>query len=94
MFDREISTRKHALNREQNEVCDSPWRNFCHLVLDQFLRNPLSPSQTSLLFPPRLKFFTVRALKHRHRFSREVADASPLEIFKVKLGRRALSNLI
>ena len=41
----------------------------------------------------RKKFFTMRVVKHWHRLSREVVEASTLETFKVRLNR-ALSNLI
>jgi len=41
----------------------------------------------------RMKFFTMRAVKHRSVFPREVADAPSLETFKVRLDG-ALSNLI
>jgi len=37
--------------------------------------------------------FTVRVVKHWHRFPREVADAPSLETFKVRLDG-ALSNLL
>jgi len=40
----------------------------------------------------RMKFFTMRVVKHWNRLPREAADASSLETFKVRLDR-ALSNL-
>ncbi|KFW69695.1 hypothetical protein AS28_02364, partial [Pygoscelis adeliae] len=40
----------------------------------------------------RKKFFTLRVVKHWHRFPREVVDAPSLETFKVRLDG-ALSNL-
>ena len=39
------------------------------------------------------KKFTVRVVKHWHRFPREVVDAPSLETFKVRLDG-ALSNLV
>ncbi|KFM10245.1 hypothetical protein AS27_12833, partial [Aptenodytes forsteri] len=41
----------------------------------------------------RKKFFTLRVVKHWHRFPREVVDAPSLETFQVRLDG-ALSNLI
>ncbi|KFV89120.1 hypothetical protein N327_10744, partial [Fulmarus glacialis] len=41
----------------------------------------------------RKKFFTMRVVKHWHRFPREAVDAPSLGIFKVRLDG-ALSNLI
>jgi len=41
----------------------------------------------------RKKFFTMRMVKHWHRFPGEVVDATSLETFKVRLDG-ALSNLI
>jgi len=41
----------------------------------------------------RKKFFTMRVVKHWNRLSREVVDASSLEVFKARLDG-ALSNLI
>ena len=41
----------------------------------------------------RRKFFTMRVVIHWHRLPREVAGASSLETFKVRLDR-ILSNLI
>ncbi|KFM05380.1 hypothetical protein AS27_15817, partial [Aptenodytes forsteri] len=41
----------------------------------------------------RMKFFTLRVVKHWHRLPREVVDAPSLETFKVRLDG-ALSNLI
>jgi len=46
---------------------------------------------TLLLFV--VTFFTVRVVKHWHRFPREVVEASALEIFKSRLDR-TLSNLV
>jgi len=40
----------------------------------------------------RKKFFTVRAVKHWHRLTREVVDAPSLEAFKARLDG-ALSNV-
>jgi len=39
------------------------------------------------------KFFTMRVVRHWHRFPREVGDAPSLEAFKARLDR-ALSNLV
>jgi len=39
------------------------------------------------------KFFTMRVVKHWHRFPREAGDAPSLETFKARLDR-ALSNLV
>jgi len=39
------------------------------------------------------KFFTMRVVKHWHRFPREVVEAPSLETFKARLDR-ALSNLL
>ncbi|KFV47832.1 hypothetical protein N341_02197, partial [Tyto alba] len=41
----------------------------------------------------RKKFFTVRVVRHWHRFPRAAVDASSLEAFKAKLDG-ALSNLV
>lgn len=41
------------------EVCDSPWCNFCHLVLDWSLRNCLSPGQVNLTVPLDLELFMM-----------------------------------
>jgi len=39
------------------------------------------------------RFFTMRVVKHWHRFPREVVDAPSLETFKARLDG-ALSNLV
>jgi len=39
------------------------------------------------------KFFTMRVVRHWHRFPREAVDAPPLEVFKARLAG-ALSNLV
>jgi len=41
----------------------------------------------------RKNFFTMRVVKYRNRFPRQVIDAPPLEPFEVRLDE-ALSNLI
>jgi len=41
----------------------------------------------------RKKFFTMRVVKHWHRFPREVVDAPSPEVFKARLDG-ALSNLV
>jgi len=41
----------------------------------------------------RKKFFAVKVVKHWHRLPRDVAGASPLETFKMRLDG-ALSNLV
>jgi len=41
----------------------------------------------------RKKFFTMRAVKHWNRLSRETVDAPSSEVFKARLDR-ALSNLL
>ena len=41
----------------------------------------------------RKKFFTVRVVRHWNRLSKEVVDASSLEVFRARLDG-ALSNLI
>ena len=41
----------------------------------------------------KMKFFTMRVVKHQNRLPREVVDAPSLETFKIRLDR-ALSNLI
>ena len=46
-----------------------------------------------MLLGVRKKVFTIRAVKHWHRLPREVVDAPPLEMVKVRLDG-ALSSLI
>jgi len=48
--------------------------------------------QSRLRVDKRRKLFTMRVVKHWHRFPREVVDAPSLETFKVSLDG-ALSNL-
>ncbi|KFQ76359.1 hypothetical protein N335_11258, partial [Phaethon lepturus] len=54
--------------------------------------NSFKEKESRFRLDRRKKFFTMRVVKHWHRFPKEVVDAPSLETFQVRLDG-ALSNL-
>jgi len=68
-------------------------RHFNRTCCDRTGGNGFKLKKSRFRLDIRMKFFSVRVVKHRNRLSREAVDAPSLETFKARLDG-ALSNLI
>lgn len=66
---------------------------FTRAYRDRTKQNGFKQKKNTFRLDIRKKFFTVRVVRHRNRFPREVVDVPTLEEFKAKL-HVALSNLV